>query len=158
MNQLFQNEPEHNINVQYYGCYYVFLLGCYQDITQHQLHAELINAAYVHSNRSYTLDDNGNEIPYMSKNCFVNNISGVIQLVSGFTGIEVHMKQVSKSEKFNYRAGYFDRTTDHGKYVGHFVRVGLDTDDVVEDPWKGGSKTARIGTLQSYRFIKARLL
>lgn len=158
MNQLFQNEPEHNTKIQDEGCYYIFLLNCYQDITQHQLHAETINAVYVQSNRSYTLDKNGNEIPYMTKDCFVNNISGVIQIVSGFTGIEVHMKQVSKNEKFNYRAGYFDRTTNRGKYVGHFVRMDLDTDMVIEDSWKGGSKTVRIGKLRSYRFIKARLL
>ncbi len=158
MNQLFQNEIEHNLNIQESGCKYICLLSIYQEITQHQLTHELVNAVYVHANRSFFLDDEGNEKPYMTKDCFVNKTSGIIQLVSGFTSISVHMKEVSKSEKFNYRLGYFDRTTNHGKYVGHFVRVGLDTDEVVHDPWKGGSKTARIGTLQSYRLIKARLL
>lgn len=158
MNQLFQNEDAHNLKIQDYGCYYIFLLNCYQDITKHQLLPELINAVYVQSNRTYTFNNDGNKKYYMTKNCFVNNISGIIQLVSGFTGIDVHMRQVSKDEEFNYRAGLFDRTTTRGKYVAHFVRVGLDTDDVIEDSWKGGSKTVRIGILRSYRCIKARLL
>ena len=158
MNYLFQNEPEHNKKIQEFGCKYITLLSIYQEITNYQILPELINAVYTHANRSFYLDDKGNEKPYMTKDCFVNKTSGIIQLVSGFTEIEVYMQEVSKGEKFNYRLGYFDRTTNGGKYVGHFVRVDLDTDNVTRDPWKGGSKTARIGILQSFRYIKARLL
>jgi len=159
MRQLVQNDPEHNQNIQDEGCKYITALNFYQDITQHQITSELVNAVYVQSQRSYTIDTKGKEIPYMSKTCFVNNISGIIQLVSAFTGIEVHMKEVSKNEKHNYRMAYFTRTTDIGrKFVGHFVWVALDSDKVLADPWLGGSKTARIGTIASYRYVKARLL
>lgn len=158
MVQLFQNEIEHAQKIQDYGCKYIELLNIYQDITQHQLRHEMVNGVYIACNRSYIQDDNGNKIPYMSKDCFVNYVSGVIQIVSGYTGISVHMKEVPADEKFNYRLGYFTRTTDRGKFVGHFVRVGVDTVEVIEDPWKGGSKTARIGKLDSFRNVRARLM
>lgn len=158
MNQLFQNEIAHSGKIQKYGCKYICLLNIYQHITQYRLLPELINAVYIQATRSFTFNNNGEKVFYMNKDCFVYNTSGIIQLVSGFTRIDVYMKEVSSLEKYNYRLGYFDRTTNNGKYVGHFVRVGLDKIFPIEDPWKEGSKTVRIGTLQSYRYIKARLL
>ena len=164
MNQLYQNDKDHDEKIQDYGCKYICVLNIYQDISGKQLTASIVNKIYEQSQHSYTVNNKGKKIPYMDKDCYVYNTSGIIQLVSGLTEVSVHMKEVSKIEKFNYRLGYFTRTTSNGDPVGHFVRIALDTDNVIEDPWRGsatwngGSKTAAIGKLTSYRHIKARLL
>jgi len=158
MKQLYQNVPENIEKIQKYGCKYIELLNIYQDITQHQLVSEVVHAAYVACNRSYIQDDKGIKIPYMTKDCFVNYVSGVIQIVSGYTGIDVYMKEVDAYQKFNYRLAYMTRTTGKGEFVGHFVRVGVVSEEVIEDPWYGGSRTAKIGVIDSFRNIKARLL
>lgn len=166
MEQLFQNIPEHNINIQKAGCNYICWAGIYQEITGHKLLPEVINASYIGSNRAIISSDNKNldGKPFMTKECFIYSGSGIIGIISGFTGVSVYMKQVKKGELFTHRLAYITRTTNGGKFVGHFVRVTKTTDDVTHDPWKGtkewnyGSKTAAIGKIDSYRYIYARLL
>ena len=94
----------------------------------------------------------------MSKNCYVYDIPGISQIISGITGVPVFMKAVKSYEKYDHIIGEFERTTNNGIVVDHFVELYLDKDVVKRDPWRGGSKTARVGKLIGKRFILTRRL
>jgi len=164
MKQLIQNIPEHNINIQEAGCNYICWAEIYQEVSGHKLLPEVINASYIGSTRAVISNGPLKGKPFITKDCFIYSGSGIIGVISGFTGISVYMEQVEKGQPFTHRLAYMTRTTNGGKFVGHFVRVTKTTDEVTHDPWKGikkwnyGSKTAAIGKVDSYRYIYARVL
>ncbi len=155
MKPLYQNIPENNEEIQKSGCWYVDNLMFYQDITQHQLKDRIMNEVY---DIAVITPVYGRDKMIMDKNCFVNDISGIFQIISGLEGIDVFGKQVNSYDSYNYLGGVFKRTTSNGVNVEHFVELFPDTHKIKNDPWKGGSKTARIGKLVGFRYIKVRLL
>jgi len=146
MKQLYQNVTELNKNIQHEGCYFIDLLNIYQEIACHELTYEMVNAVYILATRN----------KYMGKDCYIKNIEGISEVVSGLTGINVIMDK-AKSE-FNFLIAKMHRVTNGGENVYHFVEVYLDSHNVKRDPWKGGSKTARLGRIASLRPIIGRLI
>ena len=154
MEQLFQNTDYLNKHIQKTGCKYIDHLNIYQEVSEHQLEYPVVNAIYEMCVRAKM--PNGK--PYMTRDCFVYDVPGIIQITSGLTGIPVYMEEVQEYEEFNFRLGYFKRVTSNGDRVGHFVELFLDSHSVKRDPWKGGSRTAREGVLAEIRHIYTRRL
>lgn len=154
MKQLYQNRKELNINIQYEGCYFIDLLNIWQEVSGHELLYEVVNAIYILSTRTKNYAGK----PYLEKDCYVNDISGVAKIASDITCKKVAMRQVREYEKHSHVIGYFERVTNSGNIVGHFVELFLDRDDVKRDPWYPSSRTAREGILKSKRFILAEVV
>lgn len=155
MKQLFQNNFELEVPIQEEGCKFICILNIIQDITNYEFSSQEVNSIY---DMSIAIKDWETGKPYMREDCFVNSVEGISQIASGVSKVSVYLKEVSSKEHFNFRLAYFTRTTNGGKFVGHFVEVERHSNKVIGDPWKGGSKTARIGTIDSYRNIHAKLL
>ena len=90
----------------------------------------------------------------------VDGPSGIAYEASGVAGVHVQIDRVTEDDDYNFLIGRYNRKTNKGKEVTHFVLMDMDNPKkVIYDPWdKGGSKTVRIGKLTEYRYIKARLL
>ena len=142
MRPLYQNKRELNSSIQDEGCYLIDLLNIYQDIANHNIGYDVVNAIYVMSTR----------VKYLGKDCTVYDIPGISQIISGLTGIPVYMEAVKEYEEYNYLVGVFRR-----ERVTHYVVLN-DDKTVKWDPWYPSSKTAREGILHDLRYINARLL
>ncbi len=154
MKPLFQNRKDLNKNIQEWGCYFIDLLNIYQDETEYQLTDEIVNAIYVMSSR---IKNFAGKL-YLEKDCYVNDIEGIAQIVSGLTNVPLMMKLVKPYEEFTHTIGCFVRFTSSGKRVVHFVELYNNSNSVKHDPWMGGSRTAREGILKDKRFINTRRL
>ena len=152
--QRFQNVSYLNTHIQHTGCKYIDIVNIYQDVAEHQVEYEMINAVWVMTQRIKNFDG----YPYMRKDCFVYDVNGLSQLLSGLTNIPVSISEVKSYEVYTNVLGLFRRTTNGGIVVDHFVELFLDSDKVKRDPWFPASKTARVGKLISKRFINARRL
>lgn len=151
---IYQNRKELNKNIQKYGCYYVDLVNIYAEVAEHKIQYETVNAAYVMSTRV----KNYAGVPYLGKDCYVNDVHGIGQILSGLVGIPVELFKVKEYEEYNFVIGYFKRVTNSGNIVGHFVELFHDKDIVKRDPWYPSSRTAKEGILKSKRYILTRRL
>ena len=151
---IYQNRSILNKNIQKNGCYYVDLVNIYAEVAEHEIQYETVNATYIMGTRV----KNYAGVPYLRKDCYVNDVHGIGQILSGIVGIPVELFQVKEYEEYNFIIGYFERVTNGGIIVGHFAELFPDKDIVKRDPWEGGSKTAKEGILKSKRYILARRL
>lgn len=131
------------------GCYFLAILKIYQELARIELSVEDINMIFKLCVKMEYVDHEA----YIKKDA----IKGIAQIASGFTGKHVYMKRIVDNGKYNYLIAMFSRKTSFGKKVVHFVNVDLDeAEKVIYDPYSPqGSKTARIGHIESYRDIWA---
>jgi len=168
-----QNNPKLKKAIYDEGCYFLFALGVYSDLTGVDPNPDEVNTVY----------DMAVDIGAIRSDCYMNpgafeKIFGICTNLFGVSASAIFLWKENKDgsrfdvgsvqvgnkhynaddfgfEPTHYAALYI--ATLNGKTYGHFVKVDRETGEVLDDSWPN-SNAVRNGYVKSYRAIHAKLV
>jgi len=143
----FQTDPKLQFKANE-DCYLFDVLKIHELVGKHEFTRDQVRDLRKISVRTKFVEEDG----YLN----AKGISGIASVASGLTGHHVYMRRVGSNDNYNHIIALYERRTDSGKLVRHFVLANFKKPDrlVDYDSWsKYGSRTVQIGYIIGYRYI-----